>query len=115
MQAVGGDDFYAGTPAVTAHEVGEGCAVFVGTALDEVGIDALFDDMLRTAGVATIDAPEDVEVASRVGDDGTVYTIVTNTGDARRVWERADGERIVLDPFAVLLFENDVQVATPQR
>lgn len=115
LATYGGDDFYADTPAVTAHDVGDGCAVFVGTALDEDGIDALFDDVLHAAGVATIDSPDDVEVASRVGDDGTVYTIVTNTGDRTRVWERADGERIVLDPFAVLLFEDGVPVASPAR
>lgn len=115
LATYGGDDFYAGTPAVTAHDVGDGRAIFVGTALDEDGIDALFDDVLRAAGVATIDAPDDVEVASRVGADGTVYTIVTNTGDETRVWEREDGGRIVLDPFAVLLFEDGVTVAAPAR
>ncbi|WP_246166158.1 beta-galactosidase [Bifidobacterium canis] len=107
LATYGGDDFYAGTAAATVHEVGDGKAYFIGTALDDAGMSALIDPIIDESGVPTIDAPENVEVMRRYADDGTVFTIVTNTGDEATEWTDEQGVLHQLNPFAVLVLTNE--------
>ena len=74
-----GADFYAGTPAVTRHEYGEGEAWYVATALDQPGVDHVVRRILTRHGLLGpyADHPT-VETAHRVAPDGTRLLFLLN-------------------------------------
>lgn len=110
LAVYGGSDFYAGTPAVIANAVGDGEVTFIGTALDDAGMSAIIDPIIDEAGIPVVESPDGVEVMRRVADDGTVFTIVTNTGETATQWVDERGVTHDLDAFAVLLFVDGVVV-----
>ena len=73
-------DFYAGMAAATVNEAGEGKAYYVGTDLDEAGMDWLADVLVRDSGLDTVETPHDVEVRVRDYDDGRRLVFVLNNG-----------------------------------
>lgn len=76
----GGNEFYAGSPAVTVHEFGSGSAYYVGTPLDERGMDSLFDLVVESvSGLDSVIAPEGIEIDRRTADDGRTFIFVINT------------------------------------
>lgn len=75
----GGGDFYAGSPALTVNDFGRGRAYFVGTPLDEAGMDAFMDPIVDSLGLPAVDTPGDVSLSIRQSDDGTRYAIVINS------------------------------------
>ncbi|MFC6091841.1 beta-galactosidase [Saccharothrix lopnurensis] len=81
-----GADFYAGSPAVTRAARGRGSAWYAATLLDDAGVAALVRAVLDEHGLAgpLADVP-DVEVAERVGADGTRWLYVLNHGPRRVV------------------------------
>lgn len=109
----GGSDFYAGTPAVTVNDFGDGRAWFVGTALDEAGMQAVIDPILADAGVETLDLPDGIEVGRRVADDGTVFTFAINVGATPVDGVRVPGVDGALDmgAFAVRVFADGEELA----
>ncbi|GAA1175035.1 beta-galactosidase [Nesterenkonia xinjiangensis] len=69
----------AGHPAVTRRPLGAGAAWYVGTRPDAATLRQLVDAVLEEAGVAAeAEAPEDVEVVRRHGEDGGAYLFVLN-------------------------------------
>jgi beta-galactosidase len=73
-----GDDFYAGSPAITEHRLGAGRAYYIATRLAPELLNQLHGVILSEAGVvAPLAAPAGVEVERRVGSDGT-FTFVLN-------------------------------------
>ncbi|OZG69458.1 beta-galactosidase [Bifidobacterium eulemuris] len=88
-----GDDFYADTAALSVNEFGQGRAYYVGTPLDEDGMDAFLGALVAELGVFAFETPEGVEVATRHGDDDTDFVFVLNmTGQARRVLVPVDAD-----------------------
>lgn len=79
LASYGGSDFYAGSPALTANDFGRGRAYFVGTPLDEAGMDAFMDPIVDNLGLPAVDTPKDVSLSVRRSDDGTRYAIVINS------------------------------------
>jgi beta-galactosidase len=75
----GGDMFYAGTPAITVHEYGEGQCWYVGVMPDADAASSVVDGMLDGVDVKGFDSPTGVEITSRVTADGKVFTFVINT------------------------------------
>jgi beta-galactosidase len=74
-----GTDFYAGTPAVTRHEYGEGEAWYVATALDRQGVDRVVRRVLDRHGLLGPYAGHPaVETAHRVAPDGTRLLFLLN-------------------------------------
>jgi beta-galactosidase len=68
----------AGVPAITRHDVGEGTAWYVATALDAPGVARIVAEVCDEAGLAPRHAlPVGVEVVRRVGD-GRSYLFVLN-------------------------------------
>lgn len=61
-----GDEFYAGTPAVTMNQYGSGCAYYVGTPLDAHGMLYVMDAALDSAGISGIDSEEGIEIRQRI-------------------------------------------------
>lgn len=79
LASYGGGDFYAGSPALTVNDFGRGRAYFVGTPLDEAGMDAFMDPLVDRLGLPAVDTPKDVSLSVRQSDDGTRYAIVINS------------------------------------
>ena len=79
LASYGGGDFYAGSPALTVNDFGRGRAYFVGTPLDEAGMDAFMDPIVDSLGLPAVDTPKDVSLSVRQSDDGTRYAIVINS------------------------------------
>ena len=79
LASYGGGDFYAGSPALTVNDFGGGRAYFVGTPLDEAGMDAFMDPIVDGLGLPAVDTPKDVSISIRQSDDGTRYAIVINS------------------------------------
>ncbi len=84
-------DFYAGMPALTCNDLGEGHAYYVATCPDEALCAALLGDVLKAAGVAPImDTPRGVIASVRENERGRIVYIINQT----------DGEQSVTLPFA---------------
>ena len=84
--SVFGDDFYAGSPAITEHHFGLGRALYVATRPDDACISALMSRLqLQLELTAPLQAPKDVEVVQRQNAQ-TVYTFILNhSSTAQRI------------------------------
>ncbi|WP_375492884.1 beta-galactosidase [uncultured Jatrophihabitans sp.] len=73
----------AGSPAVTRRVVGDGQAWYVGTSLDDRGLDDLVGQLLVAAGVEPVVSglPPGVEAVRRVGESGRFLFLVNHSGD----------------------------------
>jgi beta-galactosidase len=73
----------AGVPAVTHHEVGEGGAWYVGTALEPAGVAQLVIEVCGHAGLAAVAAgvPAGVEVVRRANADRSFLFIMNHTAE----------------------------------
>lgn len=74
-------DFYADEPAATLRRTGKGRAIYLGGALDPDALAALYAGLADEAGVPRLVAselPPSLDVASRVGADGTEWLFVVN-------------------------------------
>lgn len=68
----GGSEFYAGTPAITINNFGEGAAYFVGTPLNDDCMDAFVAPIISSLHLPAIETPDDVSLALRyIADNGT--------------------------------------------
>lgn len=81
LAVYGGDGFYAGTPAVSVNMVGAGRVYYIGTPLDEAGMDALVAPVVAEAGLAATTAPAGVEISERHAGNGSIFTFVINLTD----------------------------------
>ena len=81
LAVYGGDAFYAGSPAVTVNEVGAGRAYYVGTPLDESGMDAVLGAVADELGLESTVAGDGVEIMRRRHDDGRTDVYVVNLED----------------------------------
>lgn len=75
------DVFYQGMPAVSVNRFGQGHAYYVGTVLDDDGLDLLVDRLITDHHLTNYSTPEDVEISVRSYDDYKLYYIL-NTGKA---------------------------------
>jgi beta-galactosidase len=74
-----GDDFYAGTPAVTRNTFGQGEGWYVATRLDDAGVAWILDQVLSRHGIAgPYRGGNGLEVAERVTPDGRRLTFLLN-------------------------------------
>jgi beta-galactosidase len=112
-----GEDFYAGTPAVTRNAFGEGEAWYVATALDQPGVDEVIRRVLARHDLLGPYADHPwVETATRVAPDGTrllfllnhtpdpahltAHTTATDLLTGKRIEE---GEPLTLDPLGTAI------------
>ena len=82
-----GDDFYAGSPAVTRHPVGSGHAYYIATDPEDAFLDGFYESLLDAHGIrAPFKTPPGVEVAERTGADGRrILFVLNHTHAAARV------------------------------
>ena len=71
-----GEDFYAGTPAVTKNSFGKGTVYYVGSQPDQGGLGKILDQLAETAGVLPLMKEKTpLEIACRTvdGREDTLY------------------------------------------
>ncbi len=77
--AVYEDECYAGRPAVTIRELGQGQAIYVGVLAGSDFYRLLFDWLLPTADVALpLETPDGVEAVERVGPAGSILFLLNH-------------------------------------
>jgi beta-galactosidase len=75
------EDFYAGRPAVTVNEYGEGRAYYLAAEVDDALLGDLYDTICREAGIAPVmDTPDGV-AAHRRAQPGRSFLFVLNHND----------------------------------
>lgn len=72
-------EFYNSYPVVTQNHFENGNAYYVGTMLDEVGLSALFDSILRTLGIESRVLPDGLELKTRRKGDKTYQFLINHT------------------------------------
>lgn len=77
-----GEDYYAGTPAVTRKASGQGSAYYVAARLKAQDMRVLFQKMLADAGVETKALPDGVEYHVRSGEEGRYEFYLNHSAEA---------------------------------
>lgn len=81
-----GEDFYAGQPAITEHQLGAGRSYYVATRPDPGLLAQLLGGILRARGVtAPLAVGADVEVVERSGPAGRFIFLLNHSPDAQGV------------------------------
>jgi beta-galactosidase len=74
-----GDDFYAGSPAVTRNRVGQGQAFYIASDPEDAFLDVFYGGLLDEHGIrAPLNTPPGVEVAERIAADGRRLLFLLN-------------------------------------
>lgn len=94
LAVYGGDEFYAGTPAVSVRSLEQGSVYYVGSALQSEGMQRVIDRALESAGIKTLPTVPGVDISVRTREDGTRIVYVINTGN--------EPKRLVVPQFAAL-------------
>ena len=96
-------DYYAGGPALTEHQFGEGKAYYIATQGSDELLHGLAALMCREANVTPVmNAPDGVEVTRRVRDDGrAAYFLLNHTDQSQQV-------TLPSGPFTALLSGEEV-------
>ncbi|MCC8152714.1 MAG: beta-galactosidase [Lachnospiraceae bacterium] len=110
-----GEDFYAGTPALTVNHYGEGLAYYVCADAEQGFYDDVYARILKEAGVPRIleqEIPDGVAVSSRRGEN-TEYIFVQNFNPTSAAFcPEVDGSEVIfgeagdeMKPFSTVVLE----------
>ncbi|NLW51393.1 MAG: beta-galactosidase [Candidatus Brocadiaceae bacterium] len=89
-----GREFYAGWPAVTENEFGQGCAYYIGSEPEDDFLLHFYRTLCADAGVLPVlDAPEGVEVRRRVQNDRSFLFVLNHNEDVSFV-SLPDGQHV---------------------
>lgn len=81
-----GTEFYAGVPAITENQYGQGTAWYVGSRIDHDGLSHLMDEVLQVTGVSgLITTPTDLEITKRVKDGHEIYFVLNMRNEERQL------------------------------
>lgn len=89
-----GEDYYAGTPAVTRKAGGQGNAYYVACRMQAWDMRALFEKILDDTGVVRKELPEGVEYHVRIGEEGRYEFYLNCSGKTAEVKD-VDGVDLV--------------------
>ena len=97
-----GEDFYAGTPAVTKNSFGKGTVYYVGSQPDQGGLGKILDQLAETAGVLPLMKEKTpLEIACRTVDGREYWFILNLTGTPQPAPKCFAGETDLLTGTAV--------------
>ena len=75
--AVYGNDFYAGMPAVTRHTFGKGAVYYIGSRLEEDGMEKVLEKVVKDAGAApVIEEETELEITCREDEKKYLYFVI---------------------------------------
>lgn len=95
--AVYGEDFYAGTPAVTKNRFGSGVVYYVGTQPEAAGLDKILGELVKAAGAAPLlEEKTPVEIVKRVKEGREYWFLINLTGAEQPVPAAFAGETDIL-------------------
>ncbi len=81
-----GQDFYAGTPVLTANAHGSGRAYYIASDPEERFLDGFYGGILAEKGIAPpFDAPSGVELALRETDEQRLLFVLNHSAEAQTV------------------------------
>jgi beta-galactosidase len=81
-----GEDYLAGSPAVTRHAFGKGSGYYLGTSLDQAGLSWLVERICRETGVQGLAGlPEGVEAVRRCDGEQEFLFLLNFSGKPARV------------------------------
>ena len=110
----GRGEFYEGTPSITRHNFGKGHAYYVGTMLSEDGMHQLFDHILSTLAIESLDLPKGVEISTRTKNNRVFKFLLNHNAEKVEVTLPFEGTDLltgssftkgVLSPFDVKILE----------
>lgn len=111
----GNDKFYSGVPVITVNKVGRGKAYYVGTMLDETGMEKLFDIIINDLNIDQYILPEGVETKVRCKGDRRYRFILNHKNSSVEVRLPFKGKDILSErnineinqllPFDVMIIE----------
>lgn len=92
-------DFFAESPAVTEHRLGQGTAFYLSTRLDEPGLAEVLRRAVNRAGVRPVlETPRFVEATLREGDGKRFLFLLNHGSDAATVdLEELQGRSVITD------------------
>jgi beta-galactosidase len=96
---------FAETPAIAAHAVGAGRAVYVAGAGNVPTLFALYRSLAAEAGLEPFELPEGVELVPLRRADGVRLSVLLNHADCERSVELPDAEAVTLPRFGVTVLE----------
>ena len=70
--------FYEKTAAITKNQYGKGTVYYIGSALEEEMMDALYSEVFKDNDVNMMDSSEKVEAVTRTGLNGSIFLCVVN-------------------------------------
>lgn len=86
-------NFYAGSPAVTKNQYGNGMVYYVGTMLDKDGLAAILDLVSQSSMIATNKISEtSLEIMTRYNENGTYYFIINFQPESQIVPDKFIGK-----------------------
>lgn len=116
----GQGQFYSGTPVITKNKVGNGQAYYVGTMLDECGMEQLFNMVIDELNVDEYRLPEGIETKIRCKDNKQ-YRFILNHKDKKikvkfpfkgkdLLSQRDISQVCCLEPFDVMIIEQGDEI-----
>lgn len=82
------EDFYAGKPALTQHQYGQGEVYYIATQFEQAFYDDFYAELLKRAGLAsvlTVALPSGVLVSARAGADQQFVFLQNATPEAQHL------------------------------
>lgn len=80
------EDFYADTPCICENDYGAGKAIYIGSKLDDAGVDAVLTYAVACSSVSSVlPTPEGVEACLRQGEEHSLMFIFNNTAQEKSV------------------------------
>lgn len=81
-----GEDFYQGTPAVTRNSFGEGSVYYLGTRLEEKGLDKVLDKAAKEGKITSaVGEATGLEITCRKGERESFYFLINFREEAQKI------------------------------
>ena len=90
-------DYYAGKPAITQNIFGTGNAFYVGTVLDDNGMEWMFELVCKTAGIQPANIPAGVEVLQRTDGKSLFMFVLNHSSEKVNVPIAGHGHNLLTD------------------
>lgn len=112
--AVYASEFYAGSPAITVNQFGDGEAYYVGTELSTGLAAKLADELIREGGLNSFGGtPNGVEISHRSAKEKDYIFVINHTGETKNIeipkkWVACyDGQSNLIPPYSAYVYTHE--------